>query len=297
MRPRPPAATLGVLATGLALAAGASMACGPGPAAEARTALRINGSTTVNPVVAEAAEALRDAHGLTILVDTQGGSSGGVSMLAEGRVEIGTSSKPLDADDRARHPHVDFVEYRIGEDAVALVVSADVWDAGVRSISRDALRAIYEGRLTSWTPLGGPDRRIAFFDKEPGRGTWEVFATWLYGSASAAPAASFPQVGGNEETRNKVASTPGAMSQLSYAWADGRSVFALALEQDGATIAPTPATIASGAYPLSRPLLLLTDGPPEGDARVFVEFVRSPAGQALVRKHGYLALDDLDAAR
>ena len=43
--------------------------------------LRINGSTTVNPVVTEAAEALRAERGMTIHVDTQGGSSGGIFTL------------------------------------------------------------------------------------------------------------------------------------------------------------------------------------------------------------------------
>ena len=44
---------------------------------------------------------------------------------------------------------------------------------------------------------------------------------------------------------------------------------------------------------MSRPLFLLTDGEPKGEARVFVDFVLSDRGQALVRKHGYLSLDQL----
>jgi len=274
------------------LASAALVSCGASTS-EASAPLRINGSTTVNLVAAEAAEVLRRERGLAILVDTQGGSSGGIAMLGERRVEIGMSSKPVGESDREKYPDVDFVAHRVGEDAVALVVSADVFEDGVHSLSRDEMRAIYEGRVTNWKDCGGPDRRIAFFNKEPGRGTWEVFAQWLYGSADAAPAVSFPEVGGNEETRNKVAGTRGALSQLSYSWADGASVFALALEQDDARIEPTPATIASGAYPLSRPLFLLTDGPPEGDAREFVDFVLSQPGQELVRRHGYLALDQL----
>lgn len=260
---------------------------------EASDILRINGSTTVNLVAAEAAEQLRAEHGMTILVDTQGGSSGGISMLGERRVEIGMSSKSLTDTDRAKYPEVDFVEHRIGEDAVALVVSADVWEGGVQSLSRDEMQAIYEGRVTNWSEVGGPDRRIAFFNKEPGRGTWEVFAKWLYGSSKKAPSASFPEVGGNEETRNKVGSTQGALSQLSYSWADRERVFPLGLEKASEMIAPSAASIASGSYPMSRPLFLLTDGPPTANAKLFVEFVLSSRGQELVRKQGYLALDEL----
>lgn len=256
--------------------------------------LKINGSTTVNLPVAEAAEILRAERGLQIQVDTQGGSSGGIAMLGEGLVHLGMSSRPLAASDRARYPRVRFKEIRIGEDAVALVVSADVWHGGVQALTKEQVKDLYEGRLKNWKELGGPDRRIAFFNKEPGRGTWEVFAHWLYGDSRRAPAVSFPEVGSNEETRNKVASTRGALSQLSSAWADGTRVFALGIKQDdGTVLRPTSENIATGKYPLSRPLFLLTDGEPSGAVKTFVDFLLSERGQALVRKHGYLSLDQL----
>ncbi len=105
---------------------------------------------------------------------------------------------------------------------------------------------------------------------------------------------SFPEVGGNEETRNKVRSTRGALSELSASWADNTTVFALAVKTDtGEEIAPTAANIVNRKYPLSRPLFLLTNGEPQADAKVFVDFVLGQRGQALVRKHGYLSLDQL----
>lgn len=256
--------------------------------------LKINGSTTVNLPAAEAAEILRAEKGMQIQVDTQGGSSGGISMLGDGLVQIGMSSKHLSDGDRTKYPKVQFKEIHIGEDAVALIVSQDVWAGGVKAVTKQQVQGIYEGRIKNWKELGGPDRRIAFFNKEPGRGTWEVFAHWLYGDAKKAPPVSFPEVGGNEETRNKVASTRGALSQLSSSWADGKKVFALGLKQDdGTVVLPTNENIASHKYPMSRPLFLLTNGEPTGEAKAFVEFVLSERGQALVRKHGYLSLDQL----
>jgi phosphate transport system substrate-binding protein len=256
--------------------------------------LKINGSTTVNLPAAEAAEILRAERKMDIQVDTQGGSSGGISGLGDGLVQIGMSSKPLSDTDRAKYPKVNFKEIHIGEDAVALVVSRDVWEGGLRALTKQQVRDIYEGRVKNWKEVSGPDRRIAFFNKEPGRGTWEVFAHWLCGDAKKAPQVSFPEVGGNEETRNKVASTRGAMSQLSSSWADGKTIFALALKGDaGESIEPTTANIASHKYPMSRPLFLLTNGEPKDEAKVFVDFVLSERGQALVKKHGYLALDQL----
>ena len=257
--------------------------------------LRVNGSTTVNAAAAEAAEILRAEKKMNISVDTQGGSSGGVSGIGDGSIEIGMSSKSLTDDDRKRYPNVNFLPTKIGEDAVALVVSADVFDGGVKALTRAQVRDIYEGKIRNWKQVGGPDRRIVFFNKEPGRGTWEVFAVWAYGSAKNAPEVSHPEVGGNEEARTKVISTRGAISQLSSSWAENNPrIKALGLKNDdGKVVFPTVANISSGAYPMSRPLFLITNGPPKGDARTFIDFMLSPRGQVLVKKHGYLRLGDL----
>ncbi len=256
--------------------------------------VRVNGSTTINPVVSEAAEALRAEAGLAITVDTQGGSSGGIAALGEGRAEVAMSSKPLAEGDRARFPGVRFHPVQIGSDAVALIVSRDVWEGGVRALSKAQVQAIYEGRARNWKELGGADQRIAVFNKEPGRGTWEVFAHWLYGDPKKAPLVSHPEVGANEEARSKVAGSRGAISQLSASWADGVKVFALGIRgEDGAIVQPTAEAIAAGEYPLARPLFVITAGPPQGEVRALVDFLLGARGQALVKKHGYLALDQL----
>jgi phosphate transport system substrate-binding protein len=44
---------------------------------------------------------------------------------------------------------------------------------------------------------------------------------------------------------------------------------------------------------MSRPLFVITNGEPTGNAKTFVDFLLSDRGQALVRKHGYLSLDQL----
>jgi phosphate transport system substrate-binding protein len=256
--------------------------------------LKINGSTTVNLPAAEAAEILRSEKKMDIQVDTQGGSSGGISMLGEGLVQIGMVSKHVNEEDKAKFPKCSYKEIQVGEDAVALIVSKDVWEGGVKALSKTQIKAIYEGEIKNWKQVGGPDKRIAFFNKEPGRGTWEVFANWAYGDHKKAPQVSFPEVGGNEETRNKVSSTRGAMSQLSSSWADGKSVFALIIrDESGTVIDPSMENIATHKYPLSRPLSLITNGDPAGDAKAFVDFLLGERGQELMKKHGYLALAQL----
>src|SRR5215218_4307902 len=106
--------------------------------------LKINGSTTVNLPVAEAAEILRAEKKMDIQVDTQGGSSGGISMLGDGLVQIGMISKHVSEDDRAKYPNVKFNEIHVGEDAVALIVSKDVWEGGVKALTKQQIKDIYE---------------------------------------------------------------------------------------------------------------------------------------------------------
>ena len=261
--------------------------------AQAET-LKVNGSTTVNLPAAEGAEILRTEKKMDIQVDTQGGSSGGISALGDGQVQVGMSSKPVSDDDRAKYPNVKFNPVHIGEDAVAMIVSKDVWDGGVKSLTKEQIQDLYESKIKNWKEVGGPDERVVFFNKEPGRGTWEVFAHWAYGDPKKAPQVSLPEVGGNEETRNKVGSTRGAISQLSSSWADGKKVFALGIKTESSDVLqPTPDNIATHKYPMSRPLFLITNGEPQGEAKTFVDFMLSPPGQELVKKHGYLALDQL----
>ena len=259
-----------------------------------RGILRVSGSTTVNPVAADAASALRSSD-LTITVDTQGGSAGGIAQLGQGQIEVAMSSKPVGDADKAAFPKTTFVATQIGEDAVGIVVRKEVIDGGLTGISKAQLRQVFEGRIVNWKELGGPDLAVFVYDKEPGRGTREVLDKFLYGKGVKAPAppADDPRyavVGGNEETRTKLLSTPGSVAPLSSAFADGYAKLGV-LRVDG--VAPTPAHVIDHTYALSRPLFLLTNGAPTGLAEMFINYVLSPAGQELVTRNGYLTLSQL----
>lgn len=254
--------------------------------------IKIQGSTTVNPVIEEAAERFREEKEWIILVDTLGGSSGGISALGEGLVDVAMSSRPIRQADRDRYPQVDFKVHPIGIDGVSLVVSNRVWEGGVHSLSRKEIQAIYEGKIKNWSLVGGEDQRIVFYNKEPGRGTWEVFAKWLYGDSNRAPRVNHPEVGGNEEGRNKIAFHGSAMTQLSFAWAEKSDrIKAVGIElSNGEVVFPTAEFIRTGDFPIARELFLITDGEPIGPIRDFIDFLLAGQGQALVEKYGYISL-------
>ncbi len=267
-------------------------ACAAGAGTDAP--LRISGSTTVNPVAADAATALRTRTGQGITVDTQGGSAGGLAQLCRGEIDIAMSSKPIADSDRQQFPACQYQPIKIGEDAVGIVIRREVYDAGVRNLTREQARAIFEAKTSNWRALGGPDLDIFIYDKEPGRGTREMLDRFLYGPGGKAPpppdSNRFAVVGGNEETRAKLLSTPGAVGPLSTSFVTaypGLAVVAL----EG--VMPTPEMVAAGKYPMSRPLYLVTDGPPAGRAKEFIDYVLSPEGQQLLTRHGYLTLAQL----
>ncbi|MDI7789962.1 MULTISPECIES: phosphate ABC transporter substrate-binding protein [unclassified Streptomyces] len=274
------------------LLAGLVTACADGQSSAGGGGLRASGSTTVAPVAADAAEALK-AQGMNITIATQGGSAGGISQLAAGQIDIALSSKPISDEDRTAHPKADFVTTQIGSDAVGVIVTKPVADAGVKDLTVDQVRGLFEGKITNWSEVGGPKLDVFVYDKEPGRGTREVLDKYVYGDEKAPPPPdtdNFAIVGGNLETRNKLESTPGAVGPLSTGFVEGREKLAV-VTLDG--IAASPENIASGKYPMNRPLYLITNGEPAGDAKKFIDYLLSDKGQALLEPHGYLSLKQI----
>ena len=51
---------------------------------------------------------------------------------------------------------------------------------------------------------------------------------------------------------------------------------------------PTIDNVVSGKYPISRPLLLYTNGEAAGLVKEFIEFALSPEGQKIVKKTDFV---------
>ncbi|WP_228083262.1 phosphate ABC transporter substrate-binding protein [Streptomyces profundus] len=285
----PLAHRVGIGCVAMLLAAGLA-ACADGEAGAGT--MRVSGSTTVAPVATDASEVLRE-QGYDITVATDGGSAGAISQLGANQIDIAMSSKPFSDEDQAAHPDTDFHPTQIGADAVGVIIRSEVADAGVTNLTREQVQGIFEGTITNWSEVGGPDLGVFVYDKEPGRGTREVLDKYLYGEGEAPPPPdtdNFAIVGGNLETRSKVKSTAGAVAPLSTGFIDGHDDL-VAVHLDG--VSPDIENVASGDYPMTRPLYLITDGPPEGPLKDFIDYVLSDEGQAILPTHGYLGIHEL----
>jgi phosphate transport system substrate-binding protein len=87
----------------------------------------------------------------------------------------------------------------------------------------------------------------------------------------------------NGTVRAIVAQDPRSIGYISLGLVDG-TVRALDLDE----VAASDANILAGLYPLVRPFLFVTNGPPTAEARLFIDFVLSDEGQELVESGGLL---------
>ncbi|MFQ5442615.1 MAG: phosphate ABC transporter substrate-binding protein [Thermodesulfobacteriota bacterium] len=255
----------------------------------AKEIIRIAGSTTVLPVVTRAAEKFMAAHpGVRITVNP-GGSGVGVKSIGNGLVDIGMASRHITDEEKRNFSRVDFRVHVIGRDAVACVISSEIYDAGVMSLSREEIRKIYSGQIDNWKEVGGPDKKILVVDKELHRGTRHVFMAYVFGDEKARARGADLIAGSNNEEQTKLSLSDTAIGMLSRAWIN-KDVMGVGIKTDGRVIEPTLKNITNGVYPISRDLTLVTKGAPVGMVKKFIDYILSGEGQKIVEGSGFVPL-------
>ena len=241
-----------------------------GPGTELSGRLQIAGSTTVQPLVQALAEVFVESYP-DVDIDVQsGGSSLGVKSAAEGTTPIGMASRELKQSEIDEYP--DLVEHTIARDGIAIAAHTGV---PVDGLSLDEVRQIFAGQIVNWSEVGGPDESIIVVSREEGSGTRGAFEEMVMGDSLIADTVLLQPSNGAVKTT--VATTPNAIGYLSFGYLDD-SVKTVAV--DG--VEPTVANAQSDAYPVVRPLNLLTLGEPTGLEAAFLDFIFSEAGQVVV---------------
>jgi phosphate transport system substrate-binding protein len=242
--------------------------------------LTLTGSSTVAPLALEIAKRFEKLHP-DVRVDVQsGGSSRGVIDARSGRADIGMVSRALSAQE------ADLTAHRIAMDGVCIILH----DSNpVGRLSSEQVKAIYTGRLLNWQVLGGPDLPITVVSKAEGRSTLELFLQHFGLRNSEVRAQAV--IGDNQQGIKTVAANVGAIGYVSIGTADfeathGARIKLLPLDGVPATVA----MVRSGAFPLSRPLNLVTRGPATGWAQAFIAFAQSAAVQDLVAQQFFVSV-------
>lgn len=238
--------------------------------------INIAGSTTVQPLAEKLSTVYMDSHPEMKVFVTGGGSSTGITSVANGIVDIGTSSRELTEKEASV-----LSQYKIALDGIAVIVHPSL---NVTSLTMEQVSAIFTGKITNWKEVGGPDMKIDVVTREAGSGTRDTFELKALNSQLIIDSAL--QQPSNGAIRTTVAGLPSSIGYVSIAFIDN-SVKGLTL--DGVT--PTFENVNNGVWRLMRPLLLLTRGPAKDKAKDFIDFCLSPEGQTIVTSEMYAGVE------
>jgi phosphate transport system substrate-binding protein len=264
---------------------------GLAPVPNERPDVRIAATVSTKPLATGAARAIKEQKGLLVTVAAGLTSADALDALAQDQADIALLTRQLTIRDRAEYPDLDLVTVPIGMQVVALGISNDLWTAGLRVVTPEQMRGIYEQKITNWKDVGGPDEKITLFTFEQGAGIWEIFATWLYVDNRKAPLPKVEAVATSEDARDDLEFTPGAIAPLGATFVDDARCHALGIRCSDHVGRPTPMEVAANRYPAVRPIIAVIVGRPALAIRTVTEYLTGPAGQALVRSTGALGVD------
>lgn len=233
-----------------------------GEAAAEITRLRLTGSTTMAPLMAEIAKRFQIRHHDVQIEVQLGGSGQGISDVRSGKADIGLVSRILGETERNFHG------IPIARDGVAVIVHKD---NPVSALSNRQLLDIYSGKTTNWRHVGGRDAPLHVLAGPAEGGSSELFSHYLRLPYEQIKAQG--RVAANADRIAAVAADPHAIIWVSVGEAERKArdgVPIKLLTIDG--VAAGSRNVRNGNYPISRPLLLVTRRAPTGTARAFIEF-------------------------
>ncbi|MHB8872785.1 MAG: phosphate ABC transporter substrate-binding protein [Myxococcaceae bacterium] len=255
------------------------------PAAAAT--VTIKGSDSVAPLARRWAEEFMK-HNPGARIEVSASDSGrGIEALIEGSADIAASSRPMTDEEsdrlRARTQSPGY-GVAVARDGLAFYVHQQ---NPLTALTAAQLRALFVGDLTRWNQVGGSDAPVVLYSRKATSGTLEYLRTNLL--RGDPPAARTKTVADTAAMVKAVSGQPNALGYGPIAFA--REVKALKLRLGGDEVAPTPENVQAGRYPLSRDLYFYLRAEPEREAKAFVEYCLSSAGQQAVSQVGYGSMD------
>ena len=255
-------------------------------AASKDNSIQVKGSDTmVNLGQAWAEKFMEEDPGDFVAV-TGGGSGTGLASLISGTCDIAMSSRNIKekeialAEKKDIHPN----EIKVALDGLAVVVNPK---NPVGKLTTDQLAGIFTGRITNWKEVGGEDKKIVILSREVNSGTHVYFKEHVLrkmdpnGKEEFTPRALL--LSSSQAIADEVAGNPAAIGYYGMGYiSPNQKPIAVAKDESSEYVEPTIENVISGAYPISRPLFLYTNGEPQGLTKKFVDFALSKEGQDIV---------------
>ena len=234
------------------------------------------GSSSMELVIGVLGEAFMETHDDISFTYNPTGSGAGINAVAEGRCDIGLSSRALTANEQ-QSLKGDVVAI----DGIVVVVNPQ---NPVKNLSLAQIKDVYTGKVTNWKDVGGNDHPIVLIGREAGSGTRDGFES----VTDTSDACKYRQ---ELTSTGDVITTVGQnVNAIGYASLSALSDKVHAITVEGVTASED--TIRDGSYKLQRPFLLVTpkDKPLEGAAKVFMDFAMSPEQAHLVEGAGVVPM-------
>jgi phosphate transport system substrate-binding protein len=232
------------------------------PAVAGESALTIDGSTSIFPLMTQLASAYHKAtHAPTPKVG-QGTSDAGVNDVSAGRVDIADVSRnPEESDPQG----LEFT--KIARDGVCMITNPK---NPISNLNQQEVQAIFTGNVREWSEVPGAkiSGPIDLVDRIASSGTQDAFQHIFLGETlKISPSAEAEE--SNGLVQNKVHVDEDAIGFVSFAFTSGVN----AVGYQG--VACTLQNAKSGQYQGVRNFWMVTKGVPKGAAKKFIEWITS----------------------
>ena len=268
------------------------------PAAPARKMIQVKGSDTmVNLVQILAEEYMGKTPGAAIAV-LGGGSGTGITGLINQTCDIANSSrewKPKETD-QAWEKGVSPRFFVIAVDGLSVVVNDK---NPLEQLTMAQVGALYRGEIMNWKALGPYEKPVSLYGRQSNSGTYVFMQEFVLGNKNYS--ADMKEMNGNAQIVEGILQDEGAVGYVGVGYLydqnhqirKGLKVLKISKEPNGAGFLPTDkAAVDSGAYPISRPLYMATNGKPKSDVAPFLAWIVGPEGQAIVEREGFFTIGD-----
>jgi phosphate transport system substrate-binding protein len=225
-------------------------------------AVRVDGSSTVAPLSAVAADEFQNENsGVQVTVGTSG-TGGGFEKFCKGETDANDASRPIEEDEAAlcEENGVEFTELAIATDALTVVVNPD--NDFVDCLTVEQLNKIWEpdSKVNNWNQVDPsfPDVALKLYGPGTDSGTFDYFTEVINGDGGASRTDYDPSEDDNIIVQG-VEGSPGGLGYFGFSYFEENGDALKALEIDGGDgcVAPSAETARDGSYsPLARPVFV-----------------------------------------
>jgi phosphate transport system substrate-binding protein len=267
-------------------------ACAPGTQpTDTRPVLRITGAETV---MARLMPMLTDTHEKTVgtmhFELTPEATADGIRALLDGDADIAAAGrKHLPAEEEQARAN----GYSLDADGARAIVAMDVVALAsnprnpLDSLTYDQVIGIWcTARIDNWSALGLDPAPIRALTPAPLSGNRALFEDFFCGPQGINPKI---EVVSETDMKGILADDPNAIGYSSMAEISGK-ILGLRPDVNGPAVHPSQQNVVRGSYPLYHDLYLYTAGPATGPAKVFLDWIASPAGQEVVDEARFVPL-------